>query len=295
MLIDSAKQMTSIQDILTGATQNMLAQPTTVMALIDQGMKVFTAIYKRVYESMREEFSILYELNRKYLPAEEYAEFFAPALPPVPSGGPAGQLALPAPVQQTPPSLGMGQGAPNLPPQGATPPAGGQGAPIPSPAAGGPNPQAPTPLTPMGPVETPPDPKQDFGQDDHVHSLVPVADPNQVTEMQRMAKAQYVASLANGPFQQLMNMEEVLKYQLEAGGIDNPERFIAPPNPMAGQQAQLQQEAAQAQIAKTESEAEHNRALAVRETTMADFHNAKTADILMQHQPSFFQNPGGQK
>lgn len=287
MLIDSAKQMTSIQDILTGATQNMLAQPTTVMALIDQGMKVFTAIYKRVYEAMRQEFGILYDLNRKYLDPQEYAEFFAPAMPPIPSGGPAGApLALPGPGM--PPS--PGPGAPTQPPQGAVPPAGGAGSPIAAPAAGGPN--APTPLVPMGPVQPPPNAKQDFGQDDHVNTLVPVADPNQVTEMQRMAKGQYVASLYQGAFAQLMDGMEVLKYQLEAGGIDNPERFLAKPNPNAGAMQQLQEEGAKAQIAKTESEAEHNRALALRESSMADYHNARAADVIAQHMPQFFQNPG---
>ena len=40
---------------------------TTTMATIEQGMKVFTAIYKRVYRSMTEELYKLFELNEKYL------------------------------------------------------------------------------------------------------------------------------------------------------------------------------------------------------------------------------------
>ena len=40
---------------------------TTTMATIEQGMKVFTAIYKRVYRAMSEELYKLFKLNEKYL------------------------------------------------------------------------------------------------------------------------------------------------------------------------------------------------------------------------------------
>ena len=40
---------------------------TTTMASIEQGMKLFTAVYKRVYRSMAKEFQKLYKLNRTYL------------------------------------------------------------------------------------------------------------------------------------------------------------------------------------------------------------------------------------
>jgi hypothetical protein len=44
------------------------------MATIEQGMKVFTAVYKRIYRSLKEEFKKLYELNGVYLNPEEYIE-----------------------------------------------------------------------------------------------------------------------------------------------------------------------------------------------------------------------------
>lgn len=74
MMIDAAKQITSIQDVLTGdMTQDNVA-PTTILALIEQGHKVFTAIYKRIYKSLTKEFKIIYRLNRKYLSDSAYSE-----------------------------------------------------------------------------------------------------------------------------------------------------------------------------------------------------------------------------
>jgi chaperonin GroES len=45
---------------------------TTTMATIEQGMKVFTSVYKRVYRALAEEFKKLYKLNKEYLQQEEY-------------------------------------------------------------------------------------------------------------------------------------------------------------------------------------------------------------------------------
>lgn len=45
---------------------------TTTMATIEQGMKVFTAVYKRVYRSLTSEFRKIYKLNRVYMNFEEY-------------------------------------------------------------------------------------------------------------------------------------------------------------------------------------------------------------------------------
>ena len=42
------------------------------MATIEQGMKVFTAVYKRIYRSLTSEFRKIYKLNREYMNFEEY-------------------------------------------------------------------------------------------------------------------------------------------------------------------------------------------------------------------------------
>ena len=74
MLIQAGKEMSSVQDIMTGEQQtNQTA--TTTLALIEQGQKVFSAIYKRVHRSLKQEFKKLYRLNRLYLLPQDYYRF----------------------------------------------------------------------------------------------------------------------------------------------------------------------------------------------------------------------------
>lgn len=74
LLIEAGKDISSVKDILTGEQQvNQTA--TTTMALIEQGQKVFSAIYKRVHRSLKEEFKKLFRLNKLYMEPEEYFKF----------------------------------------------------------------------------------------------------------------------------------------------------------------------------------------------------------------------------
>lgn len=70
-LVGAAKEVASIQDALTGDASMANTPPTTMLALVDQGMRVYTAIYKRVYRALKSELKILYRLNRIYLTEEE--------------------------------------------------------------------------------------------------------------------------------------------------------------------------------------------------------------------------------
>lgn len=70
-LVGAAKEVSSIQDILTGDASMANASPTTILALIEQGTKIYTAIYKRIYRSMKAELSKLYRLNRIYLTEDQ--------------------------------------------------------------------------------------------------------------------------------------------------------------------------------------------------------------------------------
>lgn len=72
MLIDAAKDITAVQDIMTGDTKDANQTATTTLALIEQGMKVFTAIYKRIYLSLKREFKLLYRLNAEHLDDQTY-------------------------------------------------------------------------------------------------------------------------------------------------------------------------------------------------------------------------------
>jgi chaperonin GroES len=44
--------------------------PTVFTAIVEQGLKVFTGIYKRIFRSLKKEYEKLYRLNRIYLPME---------------------------------------------------------------------------------------------------------------------------------------------------------------------------------------------------------------------------------
>lgn len=73
-LINSGKELASIKDVLTGDTPATAPVGTTAM-LIDQGLMVFTSIYKRIHRGLREELRLLADLNERYLTKEEYAAF----------------------------------------------------------------------------------------------------------------------------------------------------------------------------------------------------------------------------
>lgn len=75
MMVDAARDITAVKDILTGDAGDKVQTATTTLALIEQGLKVFTAIYKRVYRALRDEFSLLFKLNAKFLEQEEYFNF----------------------------------------------------------------------------------------------------------------------------------------------------------------------------------------------------------------------------
>lgn len=71
-LITSGKELASVAEIFVGKMPGQNTPATTTMATIEQGMKVFTAVYKRIYRSLTEEYKKLYRLNRDYLDLEQY-------------------------------------------------------------------------------------------------------------------------------------------------------------------------------------------------------------------------------
>jgi len=67
LLSQSAKELASVAEIFVGKMPGQNTPATTTMASIEQGMKLFTAVYKRVYRSLSKEFQKIYKLNRTYL------------------------------------------------------------------------------------------------------------------------------------------------------------------------------------------------------------------------------------
>jgi chaperonin GroES len=71
LLLKSGKELASVAEIFVGKMPGQNTPATTTMATIEQGMKVFTAVYKRVYRSLTSEFRKIYRLNRQYMNPDE--------------------------------------------------------------------------------------------------------------------------------------------------------------------------------------------------------------------------------
>lgn len=154
LLIECGKEVASVKDVLTGdATNKASMSPTTTLALIEQGLKVFTAIYKRVYRAMKSELNKLYRLNRIY--GDQKAEY----------------------------KVG--------------------------------------------------DTWKQVTKEDYVNGsgVEPIADPNMVSDMQRLGRAQYLMQFGQDPY---FNGYEIRHRMLEAANIPNIDKVLnkqAAPNP----------------------------------------------------------------
>lgn len=74
MMLGAAKDISSIKDVITGEASNN-GQVGTTLALIEQGLQVFTAIYKRVYRSLKDEFTMLRDNMARHGDAETQADY----------------------------------------------------------------------------------------------------------------------------------------------------------------------------------------------------------------------------
>ena len=156
LMIDSGKDITGVKDVLTGEGMGKNASPTTTMALIEQGLQQFTAIYKRIHRALKAELGIMARLNKKHVGPQKYAEFFdEPEQPQAPAPDPQSMAAQ------------EGQGQPGMQPM----------------------------MGQQGPAQSgPPDPAKDFDESDN--DILPVTDPATVSKMQKLAKAEFIYQTA---------------------------------------------------------------------------------------------------
>lgn len=149
-LIESGKEVAAIKDVLTGDSP-ATAPVGTTLAIIEQGLQVFTSIYKRIHRALKAELKLHAKLNAKHLDPAEYNAFF----------------------------------------------------------------DSPEPV----------DPQADY--DSKAMDILPVSDPNSVSKMQRLAKAQLVKELAteNPSMDQMAATRRVL----EAADVDEIDELMAPP------------------------------------------------------------------
>lgn len=74
-ILGAARDIASIKDVLSGEASNQ-GQVGTTLALIEQGLQVFTAIYKRIYRGLKAEFTLLFENLGKYATEEIAQDYF---------------------------------------------------------------------------------------------------------------------------------------------------------------------------------------------------------------------------
>lgn len=66
ILVDNGKELAMLTDVLTG-TINPAIQPTTVLAMIEQGLSGFKAILKRLHRSLKKELQLYYDMILEHL------------------------------------------------------------------------------------------------------------------------------------------------------------------------------------------------------------------------------------
>tara|TARA_R110002126_G_scaffold154275_2_gene301375 strand:+ start:176 stop:2422 length:2247 start_codon:yes stop_codon:yes gene_type:complete len=72
-LVNAGKELGSLRDVLTGENAGNIAA-TTYMGMAEQGQKQFKSVFMRIYNSLRQEIRIFYELDSEYLTQKKYAE-----------------------------------------------------------------------------------------------------------------------------------------------------------------------------------------------------------------------------
>lgn len=69
-LVEASRELSSNSEVLSGNQSRSNQPATTTLALIEQGMKVFSAVFKRIYRSLSSEYRKQARLNRIYLDPE---------------------------------------------------------------------------------------------------------------------------------------------------------------------------------------------------------------------------------
>lgn len=75
LMIEAGKDIASVKDILTGDSQRA-ETATTTLAKIEQGLKVFTSITKRVFRALKREYKLIYEINAKNMRRGKLNRYF---------------------------------------------------------------------------------------------------------------------------------------------------------------------------------------------------------------------------
>ena len=74
LMIDAARELANVQNIQE-QSQRSNQPATTTIALIEQGKAVYSAVFKRIFLSLKREFTALAAINAETLDPEEYSRF----------------------------------------------------------------------------------------------------------------------------------------------------------------------------------------------------------------------------
>ena len=93
LLIQGGEQISSVSDIMLGENPGQNQPATTTMAVLEQGLKVFTSIHKRLHRALAKEYKKIYKLNGKYLNVDRYQAVLDEGIvmPEIPQGMPPQQ------------------------------------------------------------------------------------------------------------------------------------------------------------------------------------------------------------
>jgi chaperonin GroES len=72
MIVAAGKEIISISEISTGKLPGQNTPATTTMSSIEEGLKLFNSIYKRIWRAQKKELSLLFSVNKDYLDDEVY-------------------------------------------------------------------------------------------------------------------------------------------------------------------------------------------------------------------------------
>jgi chaperonin GroES len=72
LMIEAGKELSSTVPMMMGQNPGQNQPATTTMAVIDQGSKVYSAIFKRMHRALHQELKKLKRLNKLFLPKESY-------------------------------------------------------------------------------------------------------------------------------------------------------------------------------------------------------------------------------
>ena len=71
LLVDYTNRISGSTDLMVGENVGQNTPAETSRTLVEQGMKIYAAVFKRQWRSMKEEFKKLYILNALYMPTEQ--------------------------------------------------------------------------------------------------------------------------------------------------------------------------------------------------------------------------------